>query len=972
MSFKYSVTCFVGRALACGVLAACGAGTLATHAQQAGAASQPMSAQSTPEATTKRSTRVKTAAKAHTVKAIPAADLMQLAQATSPPATAAGGDVGSPQPLQTVVVTGTMIARPAAETAEAITVIQASALKDEGLVDVEQAVDQIAANMPSTNIALSVSTFTGGGSYANLRGLGTSRTLVLLDGQRLAYNVVLGNAVDLSGIPFSAIDSVQVLREGASSLYGSDAIAGVINFITKKNYQGGEVEVDLDRPQENGGGSAEAEFSFGHGDLVSDGYNFMITGSYSEQQELRAAQRSFALDGYDPARGLTSQFLNGPFGPWPGSYEDANFNLWQVGYPACAGNPWLTTAPGYCAYVFSSATDLLPQSSEASGLASFTKALPANNTLRLQYFYTRSKVVGWSGPQSYGFAMDPSSPYYPTAAESTCSGGAASCTAAAPDLADGIFAFWTDPNNNRYQSNINTEQRALLTFSGANGGWDYSTDFNYSVNKDTSDARGGLPNEAILAPNGVLSDLINPFGPQSAAGQALINSSYQNGPYVGGSLQRWSIGGHASHELGDAFHAGSPAVLALGFEANYDKISYATTPLAATLYSALGYAPTSVVGSRRVQGIFAELDVPMSRTLEVDIADRQDRYSGFGNTNNGKLLIRYQPSSQVTFRGAASTGFRAPTLVNLYEPLVLGYNAGNIAGVNPTCLSGNYNSEFTSGVCQSQGVSLTGGNPKLQPETSENFDIGVIIEPIRNLGITVDYYRILLKGAIATVPADAIYGNPTAFASDYVLNQAGSLTPGPAESIECSPSYTAPTCGYIIQTVQNTGGITTDGFDLSTNYRIRTPVGNFSADLEGTLVTHDRVQQYSGGPQVDVLGWFNSGTQPVLRWQHSLMFHWTNPAGNWGGGITNRYFSSYIDEYPDGAGNQRKVASQSTWDGYASYKPIHALTVLLGIRNVLNTKPPFSNENANFLAGYNSNLSNPLLRTFYANLKYEF
>ena len=960
MSIGHSVRYFIGRALSFAALAACAAASAAALAQQANTSPpgvMPPAAARTP------------AAEASAVKTNSDRAPIVLAQTTPQPA--ASSNLTTPPQLQTVVITGTLIARPAAETAEAITIVSASTLKDQGLVNVEQAVDQIAANMPSTNIALSVSTFTGGGSYANLRGLGTSRTLVLLDGQRLAYNVVLGNAVDLSGIPFSAIDSVQVLREGASSLYGSDAIAGVINFITKKNYQGGELDVDLDRPQESGGGSGDAEFSFGHGDLASDGYNFMITGSYSEQQEVQAAQRSFALDGYDPARGLSTQFLNGPFGPWPGSYLDANSNLWQVGYPACPGNPWLTTAPGYCAYVFSSATDLLPQSSEASGLASFTKQLPANNTLRLQYFYTRSKVVGWSGPQSFGFAMDPASPYYPTAAESTCSGGGG-CSTATPDLADGIFAFWTDPNNNRYQGNINTEQRALLTFSGENSGWDYATDLNYSVNKDTSDARGGLANEALLAPNGVLSDLINPFGPQSAAGQALINSSYQNGPYVGGSLQRWSIGGHASHELGDAFNAGSPAVLALGFEANYDKIAYATTPLAAALYDALGYSPTSVTGSRRVQGIFAELDVPMSRNLEVDIADRQDRYSDFGETNNGKLSIRYRPSRHVTFRGAASTGFRAPTLVNLYEPRVLGFNGGNIAGVNPTCVSGNYNSEFTSGVCQSQGVSLSGGNPKLQPETSENFDVGVIVEPISNLGITLDYYRVLLKGALATIPANAIYGDPNTFASDYVLNEAGSLTPGPAEPIECSPGYTAPTCGYIIQTVQNTGGITTDGFDLSTNYRIRTPVGNFSADLEGTLVTHYRLQQYTGGPQVDLLGWFNSGTQPVIRWQHSLMLHWTNPGGNWGAGITNRYFSPYIDEYPDGAGNQVKVASQSTWDVYASYKPIHPLTVLLGIRNVLNSNPPFSNENANFLAGYNSNLSSPLLRTFYADLKYQF
>ena len=187
------------------------------------------------------------------------------------------------------MVTGTLIARPAAETAEAITIVKADNLKNQGIVNVEQALETLTNNVPTVNISSTVGSFSGGGTYANLRGLGDGRTLVLLDGQRLANNANDGDAVDLSGIPFSAIQSVQVLREGASALYGSDAIAGVINFITKKNYQGAEVQVNFDEPQEQGGSSGYGNFTLGHGDLVSDGYNVMLTGSYDEQQ--RAAGR---------------------------------------------------------------------------------------------------------------------------------------------------------------------------------------------------------------------------------------------------------------------------------------------------------------------------------------------------------------------------------------------------------------------------------------------------------------------------------------------------------------------------------------------------------------------------------------------------------------------------------------------------------------------------------------------------------
>lgn len=949
----------VKRALATGTIALCGAAAAGAYAQQA-TPTQPSPAPST---TAKLSAKKSSAAKAAT-----AAQPILLAQATTVPAPG-GGDASAPTQLETVVVTGSLIARPATETSEAVTIVKADSFRDQGITNLEQAIDQVTANVPAAfNIAQSVGQFTGGGTFANLRGLGSSRTLVLVDGQRLANNVVVGNAVDLSGIPFSALENVQVLREGASSLYGSDAIAGVVNFITKKNFQGGEANFNLNRPQQNGGASGEVDVTFGHGDLASDGYNFMVTATYSKQQELKAYQRSFALDGYDPKRNLID--LNGPFAPWPGSFQDANNNLWQASYPACAGNPYLTTAPGYCAYVYSSAVDLAPESDVASGLVNLTKALPADNTLSLQYLYTRSKVTDWAGPINYGFNMthaaDPT--YYPTGAGLTCIG---TCSGT-PDVADPITAFWTDPNNNRFNDNINTEQRVLLTLSGNGGGWKYSAGLNYSANSNAGHTTGGYPDETKLAPGGLLSNLINPFGPQSAPGQALIDSSYLNGLYAAGKLQQSVVSADASHELGDAFHAGQPAVLAVGLDVEYDKINYVSTPLAATLFNALFYPPTSITGSRNEKAAFIELDVPMSDSLDVDVSDRQDRYSDFGSTNNAKVSIRYQPLRQVTLRAAASTGFRAPSLVDLFSPNTFGATAGTIGTSNPICNSGNFNTEFSPLVCQSQGVGVTGGNRNLLPETSENFDFGVIMEPIENLGVTIDYYRVLLKNAINVIPDATIYGNPTLFANQYVLNDAGTLTTAAAAPLQCVPNYMVPTCGYILQTTINTGGITTDGFDLSTQYLLHTAAGTFRADLEGTLITHYTRQDFTGGPQVDLLGWFNGGHQPAIRWQHNLSLNWTSPSGNWGAGATNRYLSHYIDQFVDGAGNQRIVGSQSDWDVYGSYKPIKAMTVLVGVRNLFDRSPPFSNQTQNFISGYNPIYSDPLLRTFYVNLSYNF
>jgi iron complex outermembrane recepter protein len=925
-------------------------------------------------------------------RAVSAAVLAALAGGAS----AQTAPAAAPNPeLQEIVVTGSMIKRVNAETAEAITILKADALKDQGIENVEQALSTLTSANPSINIASAVGTFSGGGTYANLRSLGNGRTLVLLDGQRLSPNAFNGLGVDLSGVPFSAIDSVEVLREGASALYGSDAIAGVINFKTKKDYQGAEVQVNFDHPQEAGGGSGVADFTFGHGDLASDGYNFMVTASYSKQQELQATQRAFSAYGLNPAGGVSA--TNFP-GSWPGNVLDSNGNLFQSGYPACTGNPQLYTGAGDCSYRYSAATDLLPQSREISGMAEFTKALPANNQIQIQYFWTQSELNGYSGPMFYDFVMDPASPYYPTAAQLTCNGHV-TCSAPpnltgvnniAPALlangqpnpaykaANPVQAIWTDPNNYRYSGNENVEQRVLITFSGSNLGWDYAVSGNYSKNTNDNRNTGGYPNEALLAPGGVLSDLINPFGPQSAAGQALINSSYINGIYQVGEYTRWSLDGHASHPLGDAFNAGTPATFAFGATVSGDRYTAATTPYNTLVQAATGLTDSSVEGTRQIAAAYVELDVPITKALDVDISDRQDRYSDFGTTNNAKLSVRYQPIDMLTLRGNASTGFRAPTLFNLYQPPSLAASSsGTMGDGNPYCSPGHYTAEWTQLACTSQGIGLFGGNKNLTPETSQNFDFGVVIEPVRDLGITLDYYRILLKNAIGTVPSNAIYGNPTTF-SNYIVPAtsgtfAGSLVPTASESSNCIP-YTLPTCGYINLQNSNTGRITTDGIDISIQYSQQTPIGTFREDLEGTDTLQFLQQQYNGGPTLNLVNNLQIQTlNPAFKWQHNVRVDWTSPEKMWGSGLSDRFYSGYVDEFTDGSGNLRHVASYSLVDGYVSVRPVEQFTVLFGIKNILNTSPPFTNASQNnFAAGYNALIADPLLRNFYINLKYKF
>jgi iron complex outermembrane receptor protein len=618
-------------------------------------------------------------------------------------------------------------------------------------------------------------------------------------------------------------------------------------------------------------------------------------------------------------------------------------------------------------------------------MAEFTKTLPANNQVQLQYFWSQSSETGYSGPMFYDFAMDPTSPYFPTGAGLICDGQVTCGTPlnlsgvnSTTGKAQPVNAIWTDPNNSRYNGYLNVEQRILLTFSGTNAGWDYSAALNYSKNHNDGRNTGGYPNEDVLAPNGVLSPLINPFGPQSAAGQALIDSSYINGVYQLGLETRWSVDLTASHALGDAFNAGTPATVAFGANASGETFKNYTTPYNDLTTAATGLSDSNVSGSRKIQAAFIELDVPIAKSLDLDISDRQDRYSDFGTTNNGKVKVRWQPLDMLTVRGSASTGFRAPTLFNLYAPPYLSAASGGTMGDgNPYCQPGSYTAEWTQQTCAAQGIGLYGGNTKLQAETSQNFDLGVVIQPIENLGITLDYYRILLKNTVSRIPASAVYGDPNTFASSIVTatagQYAGTLPPTIAEATNCTP-YTAPTCGYIIRTYENTGRITTDGFDLSVQYTQHTPIGTFREDLEGTAVTQFLEQQYDGGPLLNLVGNLRIvQLNPAFRWQHNVRVDWTSPAKMFGAGLSNRFYTGYIDEFPDGNGNLRHVGNYSLVDGYVSVKPIEKLNVLFGIKNLFNTSPPYTNaQQNNFASGYNALIADPLLRNFYINLRYSF
>ena len=591
--------------------------------------------------------------------------------------------------------------------------------------------------------------------------------------------------------------------------------------------------------------------------------------------------------------------------------------------------------------------------------------------LSAQYYIAKSRITAWGGPMFYEFNMSPTQDptHFPTASKSTLIGSGT----AVPDLSQDITAIWTDPLNNRYNTFDNTEQRFLLTLTGEKSAWNYSANASYSSNKNLQSGTG-YPDETIMetADGSYLNDLINPFGPQSAAGQALIDSAYKPVAWAVGKLTTWNLNGQVSHDLADFFNAGEPARFAVGVDVRGERIAYNTTPLAAVLSGVTGFPPTAVVGSRNEQAVYAELSLPVTRQLELTVSDREDRYSDFGKTNNGKIAFRFQPSHLVTFRGAASTGFRAPTLVNLYSPTTLGAAAGDMNGPGCTTSGGSptYPTIFTQATCNSQGLVLSGGNPTLKPERSRNFDLGIVLAPVKDWGLTIDWYRIVVTKDISTVPTSTIYANPGQFMNLYKLNSAGTLTPSIAQANDC-PTPEAATCGYIETNLANVGGRMTNGFDLSSSYLLRTDIGNLRFGLEGTLVTQFRRQSYTGAPWKSVLGNYNGTNQVVVPWQSNLSVDWTKDI--WAAGISQHLDSQYVDQQTLSDGSAHIVKAYAVYNAYVSVKPVSNVTVLLGVHNLLNRNPPATNQYvSNFQLGYNPLLADPTGRALYATLKADF
>jgi iron complex outermembrane receptor protein len=880
-----------------------------------------------------------------------------------------------PPQLEKVTITGSSIKRIAAETALPVQVIKREDIDKSGVTTAAELLKNISANTAPLSDGASITDGTSGQrgfNGANLRGLGVSSTLVLLNGRRLANFASPGDnaGVDLNNIPAGAIQRVEVLKDGASAIYGTDAIGGVVNFITRKDYDGLDFNAYTASTQEGGAGKRTASLSAGWGRLDTDRFNVMASLDLQQLDALRSSQRQFIQDRplasnlpalmssntYPANIDISSTQRNALItaGVLPAGSTRTRVN---PANPKCNtltdATVFAATGPGgplACSYDYMKDTEIYPESRRVGGVGRATLQLSDDHQLYLEGVLARAESKYVLSPNPIRIRNLPVS-LLPEPYRSVLN------KPGLPTTFSGIRYRMTEAGNRT--SEVTSEARRwVLGSSGLVAGWDYDVGLTRAENTAVDRYINGyvLFDKFDAA---VRAGTVNPWGASSQAGRDLIESIKINDAARSSKGVSTSFDGKVSKALMTL--DGGDLALALGGEYRLENTQF--TPSALLLSNNIagdrdsGVAAGSTTAlkatrdTRKVASAYAEINAPFTKALELQLALRYDRYSQVGATTNPKIGIRWQPSRQLLLRGSAGTGFRAPSLSDLNRPVTYGVASSFLT--DPQCAA-----KDGIDLCTDQWPVERRANPNLKPEKSSQFSFGVLFEPSRNSSVGVDYWNIRKTDVISTLGEQIIVNSPAKYNGKYIQRDSS---------------------GYITNILlvkENQGVLKTSGLDFNADWRgARGDWGRPVLGYSGTLVLNYDRQFGPQEPYRSNLGVFLND-QVIQRWRHRASLGWD--VQDLSLTLSNQYSSSYRDQNTtyDPTSNQllpeRNVAAYSLWDLTGSYSFSKALKVRAGVLNVLNTAPPYSNQAYYFLAGYDPTYTDPRGRSFFASVNYRF
>jgi iron complex outermembrane recepter protein len=696
-------------------------------------------------------------------------------------------NAGDDNTLQEVVVTGSYIPRAQSESANPVEVITSEQLHESGYTSTQQVLSNLTANGQGTLSQGFAGAFASGASGIALRGLNVGATLTLIDGHRTAPYPIGDDGqrsfVDTSNLPFEAIERIDVLKDGASATYGSDAIAGVVNVILKKSFVGAQFTAEGGITNHGDGTSVHLSGIWGVGDLEGDGHNGYITAEYHKQNVIRFDDRPGVLTrtnytgngGEDLTLGVPEDAVNGGLARSATGYvTDTDGNI--AGFmPGCNAT---TYAAGQCTFR-DTWSQVQPQTWNANVLGRFTQKLGDTWTASVNAGYFESVSQQLAPPSRafaggyQGTAVGPDTP--PTLLDPL---PATTISATNPTFPTGTGLTVANLRNTFVNIGPNTTDtdsrsiRAVFDLSGKVLGFDTSFSAGYT--------------EVQLAIDGY--NYVNPLNLQTAldsttdpflVGQANTKSVLQFvAPQLHTSDNDKLSFAHLGFARGLFDLPGGPLGVAFGTDWYLrDQFAVAPPGVQAGYYAGPGngFSNNFTVGTQRVYSGYAEVDLPVLKMLDIDAAVRYDSYNLSGGKASPKVGFKFTPIEQIGIRGTASKGFRAPGPAEngrsgqaffagaIADP-ILCPNTDNITA------RGNFVGQCTVAV---PGLQTT--NKDLKPETSKAFTAGLILEPIKNLSFTVDWYSIEIDDQIVSgPPLDAVRGGNLSPIEQYT-DDAGSV-----------------------------------------------------------------------------------------------------------------------------------------------------------------------------------------------------
>jgi iron complex outermembrane receptor protein len=884
----------------------------------------------------------------------------------------ANGPTRGSQPeatLETIVVTGSYIRRTDTESPSPVDVITADDIVKRGLTNIADVIHSLSSDNSGTLTQNFSGAMAGGASGVSLRGLTVDATLVLVDGHRMATYPLADDGqrpfVDIGSLPLGIVDRVEVLKDGASAIYGSDAIAGVVNIITKKQFTGLEVSTNLGSSYKGDGLEQRLSATYGFGNLSNDGHNVYFNVEYRHQAEIKQENRGTYLNqldlrpygGGDLRGGIVQQAApnNGTYtavgqvAPLDRTATPPQLDQFYL-LPGCA--PQNLNYSGGCTWDPNLYKKIQPRSEGLDVTAKWTQALGDSWQSSLAASFFRSESEQWRQPNQYldgtttvpftwaganGTLVDqtdplttqivlpanhpdnpfnPASPYF-AGAQAFYGATAFANYIGKPAL---FYGALTDipVQITKYQTDV---IRLVEDLSAQLGGWDTTLSGGF-VRAATRMTYTGFVRASAL--NAALAD-----GQYRVGQDAYLNSPslYQTlAPETHDTATSTLSFFSATGSRPLAPLPGGDLALAVGADARFTRLDNPGEP----------YAPQGDIvmdgsfyakGSQDVYAAFAELSAPVLHSLELSAAARVDHYNTAGTAFTPKFGLKWKFIPQLAFRGTFARGFRAPGIAE----------SGNSGAASSTfgpvdtarCGPGLANKPADCGL--GYVAVLSQANPNLKPEHSRSYTLGLIVEPIRAINLTADYFNIKRTNEIVGSPLD-----PTQAVR-------GAQQPG--------TSYPGPIIYYLTPYI-NASESRTSGFDAELHtvfplgaYGALTAKADATYLIESTQIIQGSEYHYAGTVGPTSL----SGATGTPRTRGTFTLDWTLKPVSIGATLNYRSHMYGVDPSNGPACLQLTdpnphcyVASFTYLDMYGQYEFSSQLRMTATVTNVTNRLPPLN------------------------------